>query len=308
LSSRLTWGSDLWYDLSRWRAEAAKKEISGYASADSEGRIVWQCKTASGAMGSVHSTQEAQAEALFESIRLGLVLNVQWHTHGGMSPFFSQTDDEAQQGYLDHSAEGAMYFVCFGGLYALCRRMEWDRQLGPRIKNGTVWLGDVQLPNEASYYHWIDSDYTGRQVIMVSTGDEEGSPVAVLPKSPPVLIAGPGARQEQAEYRRIDLECDRALEQAFLTTATAAQLNDRIQAIERERVSRKLALAAPPESPTPKVVVNHIKKGGANETAPQPGAAQARPKQARRPVFPWLKKEPIKPTTYDPGTVARFTP
>jgi proteasome lid subunit RPN8/RPN11 len=114
LSNQLKWTSDLWFQMSQWRAESAENEASGYAAADPEGNILWQCRTASGSRGAVISTANAQAAALWEAAEKGLMLNVQWHTHGDTSPFFSLVDENAQREYLEHTAAGKMWFVCFG--------------------------------------------------------------------------------------------------------------------------------------------------------------------------------------------------
>ena len=156
-------------------------EIAGFGVLDSEYKLVWtgaaELDTHSG--GHVASNS---GEATIAALMGGHgVPNLQWHTHPGLSAYFSHTDkgDQAQfiMDAMTISKSGEYTFLCFDTLDWVVSKIKWEDGVATEIRNGSCYLNGVKMAKPTRVYtHSAAKPYT-----------------TVVPRTPlaqPLLTAG----------------------------------------------------------------------------------------------------------------------
>lgn len=146
-------------------------EVAGLAVIKDD-TIVWatQCQLDSKSGGHVVSdTGQATIEALLAGHE---VPNAQWHTHPGMSAFFSGTDTTDQGSFVkdvlesDPTATGEMTFVVFDTIDWKVSRIKWENGAVTGIKHGFVYLGDTKMAKPTR--QWVKQSYAPATTVQPS--------------------------------------------------------------------------------------------------------------------------------------------
>lgn len=133
--------------ISVWQNNNPNSEISGYGVLDQEGVALWVGFTSIGNQGFVENEAQSELEAIVAASPYGDI-NMHWHTHPGMGPFYSTTDEEhhAKRVRLNHGSLDITYVV-FDGVFAVARRVVHDGK-ETRYNDGRVFIEDSEVPLE----------------------------------------------------------------------------------------------------------------------------------------------------------------
>lgn len=154
--------------MSLWFHEGAGKEITGYGVVTPDGNLVWTTYTDTGTAGFVTNSGDGAVQAMLAAMKAGHeYINLHWHTHPDMGPFYSTTDMEHHAHRAKSSEVGDdMTYLVFDGTYWLTRRVIVTGPNGQcSYGDGRVYLGesDDPLPNKKytvkHYGSWSDDEW-----------------------------------------------------------------------------------------------------------------------------------------------------
>lgn len=140
--------------LTEWQTANSKNEINGLGAVNRKGYILAIWLTGVGSSGGVVANPEMELAAIQAAMEAGLTINLQWHTHPGMSVFWSGTDTNCHSELNRTATVWPVYSIVFSGWSALARRFTSpsdyvDGTVGIG-KEGELWGGYIKTG-------WIDS-------------------------------------------------------------------------------------------------------------------------------------------------------
>jgi proteasome lid subunit RPN8/RPN11 len=141
--------------MSEWFHEGAGREITGYGVLTPEGDLVWATYTDTGSAGFVTNSGDGAVQAMMAAMKAGhTYINLHWHTHPDMGPFYSGTDKEHHANRaLSADIGDDMTYLVFDGAYWLVRRIVVTAHGGVCSYNdGAVFLGDSERPLPSAKY------------------------------------------------------------------------------------------------------------------------------------------------------------
>ena len=146
---------DLFTQLAWWFSDGNNKEVTGFGVIDEECVVRWVCLTDTGTAGFVNNSAEGMIFAANEATNAGFdFVNMHWHTHPNMGPFYSSTDKEHHSRRMrdlqNLTEDGDMTFVVFDGIFWLTRRFIVTKT-GVEWNDGLVSVGvdsEMSLPSE----------------------------------------------------------------------------------------------------------------------------------------------------------------
>lgn len=148
--------------MSAWFHEGSGREITGYGVLSPEGDLVWTTYTDTGSSGFVTNSGDGAVEALMAAMKAGHdYVNLHWHTHPDMGPFYSTTDMEHHSHRAKSSEVGDdITYLVFDGAYWLTRRVIVTGRGGECSYNdGVVYLGDSESPLPSKKYSRSNSSW-----------------------------------------------------------------------------------------------------------------------------------------------------
>lgn len=166
---------NLYLNLLEWQSKH-QAEISGYGIVENgEVKHLWH--TGKGSLGGVVTEAKDKADVLMQALVLGYnYLNLQWHTHFGMSAYFSLIDDNAQAKLVSVAkTQQEMYYLCVDQMELECRKFDIPAK---SYVDGAVSVGGVTYPRGGSIHGFLTSDVigTGFSFESFGPGDWSGEP------------------------------------------------------------------------------------------------------------------------------------
>lgn len=124
-------------------------EIAGFGVVNGEGELVWTAAAELDTNSGAH-VKSNSAEATIAGILSGYgVPNLQWHTHPGLSAYFSVTDETDQAQFImdamEISKSGEYVFLCFDTIDWVVSRVRWDDGVATEIAHGHCYLKGVKM-------------------------------------------------------------------------------------------------------------------------------------------------------------------
>jgi len=134
--------------LTEWQTANAKNEINGLGAVNKKGYVLAIWLTGVGSSGGVVANPAMELLAIQSAMEAGYAINLQWHTHPGMSVFWSGTDINCHR-ELNRTADvWPMYSIVFSGWSALARRFTSPTEFVDGTvgigKEGELWNGYIQ--------------------------------------------------------------------------------------------------------------------------------------------------------------------
>lgn len=137
---------ELYLTMVKWQAQHPA-EISGYGVVV-DGRVEHIWFAAKGTTAGVTATADTKSKILLEALSLGYdELNMQWHSHYGMTPYFSHTDESTHAQFLKSAkTQKQMLYICFDQMQMVARQF-YVQEL--RYVDGLVSVDGVTMPSVA---------------------------------------------------------------------------------------------------------------------------------------------------------------
>jgi hypothetical protein len=166
-------GDGLLSQVIEWQSEEWPSEINGFGVV-ADGTIEYLILTGRGDIGGVRSDENSVYDAIMCAIEEGYeTVNFQWHSHPGMTPYWSGTDITAQvrtlRDALKINPSGHFYYAVWDGIMWITKKFEWEDGV-VKYNDGAVTMGknNTEMPTERWDYSY--KSYAGHAGYSAQSG------------------------------------------------------------------------------------------------------------------------------------------